>query len=263
MEPTFSEFSYGYALTQELTNGSLGSLTAAPVFPSLVAEGRAGGGYDVHLPFSGIALFIQFKVSHYLLRSNSREWPQYGSPYYRMYLRPLRHSDQHDLLRDLENAGNAVYYVAPRFHTVEELNEAYASRNVHSRSAFFSPLDIGSLPTIDQHYLTFDCSIAGAFLWSEEPRKLKHSHSSEAFKDMLTKQVKEKGSTIDNLTFERLTAGMVQILDNTARETDRLKELQAQISSEKQRIPEAPAFATYLARLFFDSELFVVGELNI
>ena len=260
MEPTFSEFSYGYALTQELASGKFGSLIAAPIFPSLVREGRSGGGYDIHLPFAGAPLFLQFKLSHYLHRSNALEWGEYFSPYYRMYLRPIRYSDQHNLLIDLENAGNQVYYVAPEFHTVEELNDAYASRNVYHRSAFFSPVDIGRLPTIDQHYLTFNPSDADAFLWSKEPRKLKQLHSSKDFENMLTKHVREKGSKIDNLTFERLTDGMMGILDNRARKTDRLKQFQAQIKSQKERIRETSNFAVYLARLFFDAELFIVGE---
>ena len=260
MEPTFSEFSYGYALTQELASGKFGSLIAAPVFPSLVREGQAGGGYDIHLPFAGVPLFLQFKLSHYLHRSNSLEWEQYFSPYYRMYLRPLRYSDQHNLLIDLEKAGNQVYYVAPEFHTVEELNDAYASRKVYYRSAFFTPVDIGILPTIDQHYLTFNTSNADAFLWSREPKKLKQLHSSEDFESMLTKRVGEKSSKIDNLIFERLTDDMVEILDNRAMKTDRLKQLQSQIKSQKERIRGTSNFAVYLARLFFDAELFIVGE---
>lgn len=260
MQPTFSEFSYGYALTRELASGGFGSLIAAPILPSLVREGRAGGGYDICLPFVGISLFIQFKLSHYLSRSNAREWGQYHSRYYRMYLRPIRYSDQHELLMDLESAGNQVYYVAPEFHTVEELNDAYALRNVCDRSAFFSPVDIGILPTIDQHYLTFNCSSMYAFLWSKEPRKLKQSHSSKDIENMLTKHIREKGLKIDNLTFERLADDLMGILDNRAKKTDRLKQFKAQMRSQKERIREAPNFAAYLTRLFFDAELFVVGE---
>jgi hypothetical protein len=69
-----SEFSYGYALTEELANGSLGQLIAAHVFPSLIQEGRAGGGYDVQLPFRGRPLFLQFKLSDSMRTSRAREW---------------------------------------------------------------------------------------------------------------------------------------------------------------------------------------------
>ena len=48
MEPEFSEFSYGYALTDELIHWNGTKLKAAPVFPSLYDEG-AGKGYDLKL----------------------------------------------------------------------------------------------------------------------------------------------------------------------------------------------------------------------
>jgi hypothetical protein len=260
VQPTFSEFSYGYAVTQELASGRFGSLVAAPIFPSLVREGQSGGGYDIQLPFVGAPLFLQFKLSHYLYRSNARQWRLYLSPYYRMYLRPLRYSDQHNLLIDLENSGKEVRYIAPKFHTVEELNDAYVSRSVYDRSAVFSPVDIGNVPTIGQHYLTFNSSSRYAFLWSKEPKELKQPHSSEDFISLLLKYVKERGSRINNLTFELLNEDMIKILDNRAKETNRLKQFQTQIKSQKERIREASNFAAYLARLFFDAELFIVGE---
>ena len=45
MRPMLSEFSYGYALTEELVSGGTANLTAAPIFPSLYAEGQIGGGW--------------------------------------------------------------------------------------------------------------------------------------------------------------------------------------------------------------------------
>lgn len=43
MKPLVSEFSHGYALTQELVAGRLGPLRGAPIFPSLIEEGWTGG----------------------------------------------------------------------------------------------------------------------------------------------------------------------------------------------------------------------------
>ena len=57
MEANFSEFSYGYAITEELAGGKVGRLLGAPIFPSLYNEGQSGGGYDVQLPLQGAPLF--------------------------------------------------------------------------------------------------------------------------------------------------------------------------------------------------------------
>jgi hypothetical protein len=43
-------------------------LKVAPVFPSLIQEGRTGGGYDVLLE-PGFPLFLQFKISQYMARA--------------------------------------------------------------------------------------------------------------------------------------------------------------------------------------------------
>ncbi len=74
MKPEMSEFSYGYALTDELIHWHGTSLTAAPIFPSLYQEGKSGGGYDVMLQRSGIPLFLQFKLADQMVRNG--KWGQ-------------------------------------------------------------------------------------------------------------------------------------------------------------------------------------------
>src|SRR4028119_474700 len=95
-------------------------MTAAPYFPSLVEEGQSEGGYDMRLERPGFPLFVQFKTSDFMTgRSDSREIREgyFSGPFYRMHLRPLRRSPQHQLLLDLETQGdNEVYYIAPLFH---------------------------------------------------------------------------------------------------------------------------------------------------
>jgi hypothetical protein len=66
MNPDFSEFSYGYAVTEELVASLKATVVAAPIFPSLYEEGKKGGGYDVKIPLSGKPIFLQFKLSNHL-----------------------------------------------------------------------------------------------------------------------------------------------------------------------------------------------------
>lgn len=73
MKPNISEFSYGYALTDELVHASGITITGAPVFPSLYSEGQAGGGWDVRIDRPGVPLFLQFKLSDKMKRGNCRE----------------------------------------------------------------------------------------------------------------------------------------------------------------------------------------------
>ncbi|MEN6487902.1 MAG: hypothetical protein ABFD66_03310, partial [Smithella sp.] len=112
MRPDISEFSYGYALTEELIHWHGTELTAAPFFPSLYQEGQEGGGYDLMLERPGMLLFLQFKLSDCMVRNTAREVKDgiFSAPCYRMHIRPARHSQQHEMLLKLENDGNEVYY---------------------------------------------------------------------------------------------------------------------------------------------------------
>lgn len=156
MIPEISEFSYGFALTNELVGWS--ALRAAPVFPSLIEEGRTGGGYDVRLDRPGVPLFLQFKRAECMTKSNAREIQKGArlyTPFYRFSIMDAAISDQHRLLRQLDNGVNEVYYAAPRFHKISEINAAWTTNSVASRSIFVSPNAIGRL-SAGAHSISYD-----------------------------------------------------------------------------------------------------------
>jgi hypothetical protein len=158
MIPEISEFSYGFALTHEIANFAGANLRAAPILPSLIEEGRVGGGYDVKLDWSGIPIFLQFKRSDYLIRKSAkpiRDGATLQTPFYRFPIMPSSKSDQHNLLLQLDVNPNEVFYASPRFHLVSELNEAYASQKIFDRSFFIRPATIGPL-TDEDHHVAYD-----------------------------------------------------------------------------------------------------------
>jgi hypothetical protein len=169
MKPDISEFSYGFALTSELVDRYGVRPAGAPIFLNLQEEGQPGGGYDVEIP--AIAIFLQFKLSHRLERGSALHAGTVGIPHYRFELRPLKHSDQHNLLLELEGAGNEVYYAAPEFHQAPELNARFAASTIAANTAFFSPVDIGQLPDEDEHFVAFQAGISPAWTFSD-PREL-------------------------------------------------------------------------------------------
>src|SRR5207248_1298315 len=144
----------------------------APIFPSLYAEGESG--FDVEIR-SITSLFLQFKLSHYMVRTSAEGASLLGINHYRFYIRPLKHSQQHELLRALESNGQEVYYAAPEFHTRDQLNNVYAARNVVQSSSFFSPNDIGPLPSANQHFVSFRQGTNIAYRFSEP--KIIHKRS--------------------------------------------------------------------------------------
>jgi hypothetical protein len=96
-------------------------------------------------------------------------------PYYRFDLTPTGKSDQHELLLDLDDGSNLVYYAAPRFHLLAEINGAWRSRSVGTRSIFIPPARIGQLD-VNPHRIAYDSS--QAWLCSEPHRiEFLDSHS--------------------------------------------------------------------------------------
>ncbi|WP_226783296.1 hypothetical protein [Oceaniglobus trochenteri] len=191
MKPEISEFSYGFALTNELVGWV--ALSAAPVFPSLIEEGKAGGGYDVKLDRPGVPLFLQFKRSHCMVRRTAKEHQTVVAsggtlnvPYYRFPITEALTSDQHELLLELDDGSNLVFYAAPRFHRRNEINQAWSRADVARRSLFVAPWTIGPLDDA-QHHVAFD----GTNTWlCSEPRALEVL-TSRGLQDRLNGFLKE------------------------------------------------------------------------
>lgn len=273
MKPDISEFSYGYAATEELVAKSSAKVIAAPIFPSLYEEGKKGG-YDVEIPVKGSPVFLQFKLSDYLKRASAKEHEAglIKIPYYRMHLRPLRHSDQHNLLLELEKGGETVFYMAPEFHLPDELNTFYLSRTVVNNSAAFSPLDIGTLPNDDEHYVVFKKGSRFGYRCSDEPKKVRRVNLRNGFANAL----KARGVQSRPLGLEgihQLTLKMLSAIERAPRGVrpsaikgaDALMIEVLSVASEEnrsaRRIVESRSpieSAAYLARTFFGCELIVV-----
>jgi hypothetical protein len=175
MKPAdLSEFSFGYALTETLIRWRNMGLTAAPVFPSLRAEGQTGGGYDVRLNrVSALPLLLQFKLSDRIQSRRAVEVQRTNMPvpFYRFYISGRRRTAQHSLLLEQEQAGCEVYYVAPAFHRQSELNRFYLGRDVDNRSGWFRPSFIGAFQDTVDHKVGF--RLGGPSYVSSEPVEIK------------------------------------------------------------------------------------------
>lgn len=180
--PEFSEFSYGYALVDNIIHGGFGPAVGAPIFPSLKAEGSKGGGYDVKIPLCPVPLFLQLKIPQIVTRGSYLMPSEFFAPYYRMHLRTTP-KNQHNMLCELESEGNDVLYATSAFDTEADLNKHYTARKVVDHSAFFSPLDIGWMDD-DKHHVAYDTH--HDYGWARStPKKLRLSHKASFWKERL------------------------------------------------------------------------------
>lgn len=153
-----SEFSYGFALTNEIVGWA--PLNAAPIFPSLIEEGKQGGGYDLKLDAPGVALYLQFKRADCMSRASAKEIKKHRlpltRPFYRFPITERTKSFQHTSLFTLDNGRNLVFYAAPRFHLISEINEAWHAKDVAARSIFVRPRSIGLITDDEKHHVAYD-----------------------------------------------------------------------------------------------------------
>ena len=176
MEPQISEFSYGYAVVEELTKRYKKSISSAPFFPSLRKKKKKGGGYDVRIERGkkGLPLFIQFKLSHVFVRNTAKEvnLGYLSTPFNRFYIIPKSKSKQHNMLVDLyDKKLNEVYYISPYFNTQEELNYHYLDDSVLKSSFQVNPKIIGKINDNKKHHISFKKDSKHFYIFSEPMEK--------------------------------------------------------------------------------------------
>lgn len=250
MKPEISEFSYGFALTNELVGWV--ALSAAPVFPSLIEEGKAGGGYDVKLDRPGVPLFLQFKRSHCMVRRTAKEHQAVVAvggtlnvPYYRFPITEAATSDQHELLLALDDGSNLVFYAAPRFHRRNEINQAWSRADVARRSLFVAPWTIGPLDDA-QHHVAFD---SGNTWLCSEPRTLE-GLTSRGLEDKLNGFLKEH----DQPLRERLPSLVAKM-----HEAERRGREKGELRRSSSAPQDAPAVGTFARRFIVEGEPLAVS----
>jgi hypothetical protein len=255
METRLTEFSYGYCVTEEFANGMGAGLKAAPYFPSLYTEGKPGGGFDVRI---GSAIFLQFKLCQELTRRSARETRAglLNPTFFRFRLHRKDLSDQHEMLIDLENQpGNQVYYVAPGFADVNALDRFYAAKQVITRSAMFSPRDIGILPDNENHCVSFRPGERRGWFLSEP--KWIAIHNKETVLALASKhQVAEKGHGVRE-SLDHLATKMEDIIRERR---GRLWNSDEQTTGSRVTRRDPLERVAYLARTHFGAELFLPAE---
>ncbi|MBY5708093.1 hypothetical protein [Rhizobium leguminosarum] len=171
MKVGYTEFSYGYAFTENLIRSLPTGPVGAPVFPNLIQEAKLG--FDVKINQPAAPLFFQFKLPERMKKGTAFEvsngsCPGLTTPFYRIGLMRSDLSKQHSHLIELEKRfPNCVFYAAPCLADIHAFNRSYGNGRVFTDSAFFSPGEIGPLPDNKQHTIAYRSDLGHAFFCSE------------------------------------------------------------------------------------------------
>ncbi len=169
----YSEFSFGYAFTENLVRSSANGSATAPRFPNLQEEAQLG--FDVEVDVGGAPLFLQYKLPEPMVRSTAGEIRNHELdlqglkvPFLRMAVTRRNASQQHELLVGMaQDDPGSVFYAMPRLESRQAFNSAYAAVAVHRHSVMFSPAEIGLLPDDEQHTVAYDLGSRRAWFCSE------------------------------------------------------------------------------------------------
>lgn len=198
MDLGFSEFSFGYAFTENLTVRSQSAPGHAPVFLNVHQEAAKGFDVEIGLPIS--LRYLQFKLPKRMQTARAREIEKFGcpisAPFFRMRLMSKNMYRQHHNLIALEDKNlGRVFYATPLLRDEQKFNEAYANKEVHLKTALFSPKDIGQISDFQQHTIAYSESSDDAWLCST-PKKIKYS----LFENMVGKLDAERESDAQSKT---------------------------------------------------------------
>ena len=253
--PYFSEFSFGYAVTEDLVGAAGAGVTIAPVFPSLIEEGNRG--YDVMIGRPGIPLFLQFKLAHCMKRGTARETKAglLTPPFYRMYLRCGAISNQHSLLLDLERDGNEVYYVAPGFHRTQDLDDAYQRHQVWNRSFHLRPTQIGDLDSSD-HHVSFH--LPGTWhVFSDKQRRSGETPQPQEWLKTIQARLRSGDIRPVSAQLQKLDHSIMKIFRERKDEIIEWKPVSVdRLETDLRPIQRV----SYLARIFFDCQFMIATE---
>ena len=174
MKLGYTEFSYGYAFTENLIRSMPVTPLGAPIFPNLVQEAQAG--FDVRINLPGLPLFFQYKLPELMLRNSAFEISKHNLagiavPFFRMKL----------MRRDLLTAAPAAYGTGEEVSARCTLCHACAGQRRglqsglqhHQRAptiGIFLSNDIGRLPDDAGHSVAYRNGSKFAYLCSEPKR---------------------------------------------------------------------------------------------
>lgn len=137
---SFSESTFAFAATQEISRLDPWWSTHVPILPSLRRERR--GGYDVRFDLPATVLLIQYKLSVETRQLRMAQKPRGASKILRRLRTECRGGffqfwtthHQHRLLDRVARRFPCTYYVAPRFMEIADLHSHYANRTILSNS---------------------------------------------------------------------------------------------------------------------------------
>jgi hypothetical protein len=159
------------------------------------------------------------------------------------------------MLLELESKGNEVYYVAPAFHELDELNAAYLNHQVRRRSIWIRPTTIGALTDDKEHHVAFQ--VPGPVRVCSEPRKIDMPTDFGSFERHLEAELRRPTKRTDSADDMELLAEQLYEIGQQRREIG----VRQRDAARRELLDRRPVDrVAYYAAMFFGVQLFVVTK---
>jgi hypothetical protein len=161
----------------------------------------------------------------------------------------------------LEASGEEVYYVAPYFHTTEELNTHYSNRTVAENSIWFRPSTIGALPDDDDHYIAFERQTPTAYFCSKKHRPLRAKLNVASVAERAREIFRARKKALDKQFFTRIANEILSISSESKEAAPQLATERFTRNRRRTRKQEAQ-FVAFLSRSLLNAELIILTDAN-
>ena len=138
-------------------------------------------GYDIAFEEYIYPVYIQYKISTLLTRSNAKYWSEFKGPYYKFNLHRKNKYKQHNTLVELAKSAK-TYYCAPAFFTRDALLLYHRNKKVVGNSVFVEIGQLGKITTSEQHCICFSPNLIKKTMHSE-PVNIEFTLSKELFRE--------------------------------------------------------------------------------
>jgi hypothetical protein len=98
------------------------------------------------------------------------------------------------------------------------------------------------------------------YLCSEEPKTLSRFYYGEVFWESQLSRLRQRKSKVNEVFFEEISYRMADTIQKRISSFDQLGIFQNEVRKKRETLREKAQFAAYLARAYFDAELFIIAE---
>lgn len=210
MARDLNEDNYKTGFINGLDVSSLVEIKNTPYLITAISEKTRGYDAVINLKRPGILMFLQFKVPDNIADVKAKQissalGEDVSCIEYCMPIRAKDNFQQHQNLLHTEQIYMPclTFYASPMFNTYHAYDTANTKKCVHEKSVYFSPVEIGAIPSANSCKIGYLTESGDAILYAHANRTIAHARKVKAytFSDVASSAYKRLHQSENNLHY--------------------------------------------------------------